>query len=127
MIIPDEFAVPALRKQVTAVIMPHEQRRGMRNSSTQRLTLESNPRAGAGRGPKKYAIIGIDGTTYKKMRDLNEEDVTKAGHSSLDAFILWWASKYTNYHPDDRVAIVDFEIIAIERWGHKLLKGAQGE
>jgi hypothetical protein len=127
MMIPDEFAIPALKKQVTAVIMTPIQRRGMRNSALQRLTLESHPRAGAGRGSKKYAIIGIDDATSKKIKDLKDDDVKKAGHKSLDAFLSWWTLKHTSYHPDDKVVIVDFEIIAIERWGHKLLKHKTGE
>lgn len=118
--IPDEFLAQALRKEVDMVIIPAPpgKRIASRICRTTRITRESRLPGG-----KKYGIVNVFGATYKKIKDLNEEEVIRAGHGSIKEFIAWWSSREPEYKPNDRVALVEFELVAVERIGLRFLEG----
>jgi hypothetical protein len=118
--IPDEFLARALKREVDLVIVPAPP--GKRTFShlcgTTRITRESRLPGG-----KRYGIINVMGATYKKVKEVTDEEAIRAGHDNLKQFISWWASREPEYKPDDRVALVEFELVAIERIGLRFLEG----
>ena len=120
MIVPSEFMIRALKGEVTASIIPAPPgKRVFRQGGTQRIVADGNPTA----GKRKYGIVNVMGATYKTIDKLNEKDVRAAGHNSIKGFISWWGSRYPGYNPEDRVAIITFELVAVQRYGLLLMEG----
>jgi hypothetical protein len=118
--VPDEFLEKVLRREVDMVIVPAPpgKRIASRICRTTRITRDSRLPGG-----KKYGIVNVFGATYKKIKDLKEEEVRRAGHESLKAFRAWWASRQPEYTPNDRIALMEFELVAVERIGLRFLEG----
>ena len=118
--IPDEFLAQALKREVDLIIVPAP--KGKRLFShlcgTTRITRESRLPGG-----KRYGIINVMGATYKKIKELTDEEVSRAGHEDLKGFLSWWGSRESGYTPNDRVALIEFELVAIERIGLRFLEG----
>jgi hypothetical protein len=119
MLVPSEFLLPALKRKVTASIIPAPPgKRVFRQCGTQRIVADENPS-----GKRKYGIVNVTGARYKQVEKLTDEDVRAAGHNSIKSFISWWGSRYPGYNPEDRVAIIEFELVAVEKFGLRLMEG----
>jgi hypothetical protein len=117
MIIPDEFMPLALLKKVDIVIMDAPPKTRIL-CKTCRITLESNPKAAR----RKYGIVNVHKVTYKTIEELTDKDVQRAGHQSKNDFLSWWEMRKPEYSLNGRIALVEFEMVAIEKFGLRLLE-----
>jgi hypothetical protein len=118
MVIPDEFMIPVLKGKINLVIRDAPERSGSFVAKTERITMESNPHNSV-----KYGIIAIQGCNYKRFMELTDKDVQRAGYTSKEDFVRQWTDKHDRTPKNEKLALIEFELVAVERFGHKLLRG----
>jgi hypothetical protein len=62
-------------------------------------------------GGRPVAKVRVTSVTYKKVKDLTEEDARKDGFNSLNELLDALRKAYGEINPDDLVTIIEFEVI----------------
>jgi len=62
-------------------------------------------------GGKPICIAKITRVTYKKIKDLTNEDAVKDGFSNLKALLSELKRIYGSFRPDEKVTIIEFKVI----------------